>query len=140
MRVEQTQRANASGRLVDRGHCPREVQLIDRHDELASGLPPEQLTIEPRGHGIGLRIVVRRAVGADFPPPATLRTDSLTTRISISSCTPHSRMSQSAASVSMDSRCGGWVTSRKTCSLDRCTPRSASGATKSEVANIPGLP
>src|ERR1035441_5118663 len=48
------------------------------------------------------------------PPDAAFRTWARTTVTSIKSLGVHAKMSHSAARVSIDSRCGGWVTIRYT--------------------------
>jgi len=68
--------------------------------------------------------------------PAVLRTPALAASISMRSFGAQPKMSHSAARVSIDRRCGGWVTSRNTCSRDKLMPRSASSGTRSEVWNI----
>src|SRR5664280_876740 len=89
-------------------------------------------------HRPGRRIWVRRALGGGgvVSSPAALRTWVLTASTSMRSLGVQSRMSQSAAKVSIDRRCGGWVTNLNTCSRDRWTPRSASGPTRSVVWNM----
>ena len=86
----------------------------------------------------GRRITVRRTCGAGLPlSPALLLTFPVTSRISIRSLGWQVRMSHNAARVSIDSLCGGWVTSRNTCSRDSTTPRAASSDTRSEVWKLP---
>ena len=102
------QRAGLFGAHV-REHCGEVV-----HDA-GQDLPCRLTAVLPDGHGLpGLRIVVRRTAGgsARAPPWATRRICSLATSTSMRSFGVQPRMSHRAARVSIDRRCGGWVTSR----------------------------
>src|ERR1017187_9053582 len=126
--------------------CSQDV-LCAPHDQAWQHLnqpvddPLRQVTGPPGcGHDkSGRRIVLRRTGGGAADPNslAALRTCRLTTSTSIRSLGRQPRMSHNAASVSVDSRWGTWVTSRYTCSRDRWMPRSASSDTRSEVWNRP---